>query len=300
MPGPAVHLHLVQETMEHWERTDTAPVDLDDPVVPAALRAGAVAPDMGYYPGAQPFIADLAHYLRSGELARNLMAEAFFPVEQAFVWGWVSHALGDAIFHPSVNRAAAALRDDGDTLTYADDPEAHLQIEVGLDAFFDARYGTPPLRDVLDGETGFVARGYERTYDVKIPRSVFDTAFAAGARLQGPLRAVTRLNHTAFQDRGLPPKVVSAGLAAGGLMARAVTGDSPLPGLFRGVEPSGPLLVAVETCLQDYHEAMERHRTTELAELPDFNLDTGEDGEAARHYSRTVMTEQQLNKYKGI
>lgn len=300
MPGPCVHLHLVRETVEDWERAGTAPVDLDEPGVRDALFAGAVAPDMGYYPGAQPFIADLAHYLRSGTLARNLMAEAYFPVERAFVWGWVSHILGDAFFHPAVNRAAASLRDDPGTLAYAEDPEAHLQIEVGLDAFFDARYGTPPLQDVLDGETGFMARGYQRTYDISIPRSVFDTALAAGARLQGPLRAVTRLNHAAFQARGMSPKVVAAGLAAGRLMARVVTGDSPLPGLFRGVEPNGTLLAAVETCLRGYHEAMEHHRVTELMELPDYNLDTGATGETARHYSRATMTEQQLNKYKGI
>lgn len=300
MPGPSVHLHLVQETIEYWEREGLAPVDLDEPGVRDALRAGAVAPDMGYYPGAQPFIADLAHYLRSGVLARNLMAEAFFPLEQAFVWGWVSHIVGDVCFHPAVNRAAAVLRDDPDTLTYADDPEAHLQIEVGLDAFFDARYGTPPLRDVLDGETGFVARGYRRTHDVEIPRDVFDTAFAAGARLQGPLRAVTRLNLAAFDGRGVSPRLVSAGLAAGSLVARAVAGDSPLPGLFRGVEPSGTLLAAVESCMGDYHEVMERHRATELAELPDYNLDTGETGEGARRYTRAAMTQQQLNKYKGI
>jgi hypothetical protein len=295
-----VHLHLIRETIERWDRNGTAPVDLDEAGVIAALHAGALAPDTGYYPGAQAFIADLSHYLRSGELVRNLMAEAFFPVERAFVWGWVSHVLGDVLLHPAVNRAAAELRDDPGVLSYADDPEAHMQVEVGLDAYFDARYGTPPVRDVLDGETGFVARGYHATYDVKIPRATFNTAFAAGARYQGPIRTVTRLTHTSFAQRGVGPKAAVAGLAAGGLMARAVAGDTPIPGLFRGVEPRGALLAAVEKAMDDYHQHMQRHQDTELAELPDYNLDTGESGETARQYRGAVMTEQQLNKYRGI
>lgn len=300
MPGPTLHLHLIRQTIGRWERTGSAPVDLDAPGVVDALHAGAVAPDMGYYPGAQPFIADLAHYIRAGELTRNLLAEAYFPVERGFVWGWASHVVGDALLHPSVNRAAAALRDDPGVLTYADDAEAHLQIEVGLDAFFHARYGTPSLYDVLDRETGFVTRAYERTYDVRIPRATFDAAFAAGTRLQGPLRAVTRLNHTTFAVRGVKPRVAGVGLAAGELMARAVVGSSPIPGLFRGTEPTGTLLAAVETALDNYHEHMDRHVATELTELPDYNLDTGQAGDGAREYARTVMTERQLNQYRGI
>lgn len=42
-------------------------------------------------------------------------------------------------------------------------PGAHLQIEVGLDAFFHARYGTPSLYDVVDREPGFATRAYART-----------------------------------------------------------------------------------------------------------------------------------------
>ncbi len=300
MPGPSVHLRLVRETIERWDRVGTAPVELEDPGVIDALHFGALAPDTGYYPGAQAFIADLCHYVGSGELVRALMAEAFFPVERAFVWGWLSHVIGDVLLHPAVNRAAAVLRGDPGLLTYADDPEAHLRVEVGLDAYFDARYGTPPLRDVLDGETGLMVRGYHATYGVRIPRSTFDTAFAAGARYQGPMRTVTRLTHASFTRRGVSPKVAGVGLAAGGMMVRAVAGDTPIPGLFRGVEPTGALLAAVETAMYEYHQHMERHQKTELAELPDHNLDTGETGEAGRKYRAAVMTEQQLNKYRGI
>src|SRR5262249_61645088 len=38
----------------------------------AAFLIGSVAPDMGYFPGGEKFLSDLAHYVRSGALVRAL------------------------------------------------------------------------------------------------------------------------------------------------------------------------------------------------------------------------------------
>ena len=297
MPGPSLHLQLIRETAERWQREGTAPVELASPEVVDALYLGAVAPDSGYYPGAQPFITDLAHYLHTGALTRNLLAEAYTERERAFAWGWASHVLVDALVHPAVNRAAAELRQEPGQLTYADDPEAHNQIEIGLNAFFDARFGTPTVRDVFGPETGFVRLAYLRTYDARIPRDVFATAFSAAARYDRPLRTVARLTHAAFTNRSVRSALAGAGLTAGSVLARTLVGV-PASGLFQGVEPTGALLAAVESALVDYHVHMDRHVRTELSGLPDYNLDTGAVGEAGRDYRRVAMTEQQLIKYR--
>jgi len=47
-----------------------------DPALRAAFLAGTVGPDMGMYPGGEPLFSDLAHYVRSGELARALVRAA--------------------------------------------------------------------------------------------------------------------------------------------------------------------------------------------------------------------------------
>ena len=51
--------------------------------------------------------------------------------------------------------------------------------------------------------------------------------------------------------------------------------------------------------MDDYHERMDRHVASGLTKLPDYNLDTGVAGPAAGDYRLAVMTEQQLNKYRG-
>lgn len=300
MPGPSVHLRLVRESIAHWEREGTGPVDVADPAVVDALHAGAVAPDAGYYPGAQLFIADLAHYVRTGALTRSLLEEAHSPIETAFAWGWATHVVGDVLIHPAVNRAAAELRDDPGVLTYDDDPAAHVRVEIGLDAFFHARYGTPPLRDALGGEAGFVTRAYERTYGVHIPPADFRTTFAAGLRYQRPMRVLRRLTHAAFPVRGVVRKLAGASLAVGGLFARAAASPPSVQGMFRGVPPAGSLLAAVETALFEYHVHMDRLVTTGLAALEDYDLDTGIAGADALPHRRAVMTQQQLTKHTRI
>ena len=62
---------------------DASPDDLRK--AHAYTYGGAIIQDMGYYPFGHKFVSDLAHYVRSGDLILNLLAEAtdLTPAEQA-------------------------------------------------------------------------------------------------------------------------------------------------------------------------------------------------------------------------
>src|SRR4051812_43716256 len=62
----------------------------------ACAYGGALAQDMGYYPGGSRALSDLMHYVRSGDFVRALAEEAHDPGEYAFALGALAHYLGDA------------------------------------------------------------------------------------------------------------------------------------------------------------------------------------------------------------
>src|SRR5206468_3532319 len=110
MPGCGVHFLLAARLLATWERGGGhAPFPAGDPAARNAFLDGCNAPDMGYFPGGQPLLTDFCHYLRSADLARELVGRARSPAESAFAWGWVTHVLADAAIHPLVNLAAGEL-----------------------------------------------------------------------------------------------------------------------------------------------------------------------------------------------
>lgn len=62
----------------------------EDPTVLNAFYHGGLGPDMGYFPGTDPLLADLAQYVSSEGFARNLLSRASSELERAYAWGWVS------------------------------------------------------------------------------------------------------------------------------------------------------------------------------------------------------------------
>lgn len=161
MPSVTVHLRFADQVLDHWRRrSSTAPFDADDPAAANAFRQGAMGPDLGYVPGGHRPLSDLAHCLRTGDLARALIARARSPRERAFAWGWVTHVLADTLIHPMVGCAVGELVhgtpgvfEDGDR-----QPVAHVRVEAGLDALYAHRF--PELRR-LRHEPAFDAEGID-------------------------------------------------------------------------------------------------------------------------------------------
>src|SRR5579863_8157547 len=71
----------------------------------AYAYGGAVIQDLGYYPFGSKEFSDLAHYVRSGDFVRELLAESQDANEYAFAIGALAHYSSDIAGHPAVNLA---------------------------------------------------------------------------------------------------------------------------------------------------------------------------------------------------
>jgi len=106
---------------------------------------GAIIQDMGYYPHGSFFFSNLTHYVRSGDFVVALLRDSKDLDGYAFALGALAHYAADNEGHSiGVNRAVPLLypklkRKYGDTVTYEDDPLAHVKTEFGFDVLEVAR-----------------------------------------------------------------------------------------------------------------------------------------------------------------
>ena len=104
----------------------------------AYAYGGSVIQDIGYYPFGSKYFSDLLHYVRPNEFVGALIRDSKTPDEYAFALGALAHFCGDTIGHPIINQVTAAenpplKRKFGHTVTYAEDPTAHLRTEFGFE-----------------------------------------------------------------------------------------------------------------------------------------------------------------------
>ena len=103
MPSVSLHLVLADRVLAELRRgARTAPFPPAAPECVNAFYPGALGPDLGYMPGGHRPLSELAHRVRTADLARALVETARSPVERAFSWGWVTHVLADVAVHPLV------------------------------------------------------------------------------------------------------------------------------------------------------------------------------------------------------
>src|SRR6202790_1536299 len=100
---------------------------------------GVIIQDMGYYPHGNHFFSDLTHYVRSGDFILALLRDAKDLDGYAFALGALSHYAADNDGHLiGVNQAVPVLypklrKKYGDSVTYEEDPLAHVKTEFGFD-----------------------------------------------------------------------------------------------------------------------------------------------------------------------
>jgi hypothetical protein len=104
----------------------------------AFAYGGCVLQDMGYYPHGSHYFSDLLHYVRTGDFVVNLLKDATDANEYAFALGALAHYAGDTVGHPTVNQVTAMQYPKlaakyGPTVTYDEDPTAHVRVEFGFD-----------------------------------------------------------------------------------------------------------------------------------------------------------------------
>src|SRR5271168_3667674 len=111
---------------------------------------GAIIQDMGYYPYGSHFFSDLTHYVRSADFIVALLNDAQSLSEYAFALGALAHYAADNDGHRiGTNRAVPILypklqKKYGDSVSYEDDPLAHVKTEFGFDVIEVARQRYAP------------------------------------------------------------------------------------------------------------------------------------------------------------
>lgn len=260
MPGHAVHIELAARLRGLLPEGDE---------VTNALYQGALAPDMGMFPGADHLLSDLAHYVRSGDLARSLVASAKDDVERAYSWGWVSHVLADSGLHPGINRASGYV-------SWSDSREPHLRVEFGLDfARLAEHQWLRQVRLVRMRELGFVCNAYRDTYGLELDASRLHRAHAAVTATQ---RLLFRVGPKA---QSLGPLRWLGTRFRGSVLAAVTTPIEPEPYLFEGLG----------LALEEMPSRIGALMRGELAELENLNLDTGERQDASNpDVGRTLVT----------
>jgi len=127
MPGLFSHLHFAEQ-IQKSDLLDLLDHEID------FYYFGAVYPDLGYYPGNDSFISDLAHYVGSHVIPEYLFTTAKNQSIKAFAAGWLTHIYLDIYGHPLVNQFAANHKNNGhESISYEQDIPLHIKIENGLE-----------------------------------------------------------------------------------------------------------------------------------------------------------------------
>jgi Zinc dependent phospholipase C len=138
----------------------------------AYAYGGSHIQDLGYFPLGNRLFTDLTHYVRSGDFVASSLERAGTVDEYAFALGALSHYVTDDVGHPEATNPSVAeiypkLRERyGETVTYADDPSAHITTEFRFDVLQVARRKKP--QDLV-----------EHALDFQVAQRVLDDAFHA-------------------------------------------------------------------------------------------------------------------------
>ena len=296
MPGCVVHLLIAGRMLE----TDP-PYGKD---AREAFRLGSLAPDMGYFPGGEALTSDLSHYLTSATLTRNIFSLACDDVRRQFARGWATHLLADALIHPLINRAAGELARSPILRTFADDPVAHIRVEQGLDAAVAGRLTRPPPPRVPIAKqrllTALLAEAYLLTYGVGPPCLRLASSFRAMIRFCPWLLTYGRVLGWRLQ---LTPATDHPGVAAvaGFELVRMVSWLARRTALFGLAHPLAPaewLLAETTRLIATFPERFAAFETAGFANLPEFNLDTGDVEPVQPTYPLTIRTLESLRQRK--
>ena len=145
---------------------------------------GAIIQDMGYYPHGSFFFSDLTHYVRSGDFVLTLLRDSQDLNGYAFALGALAHYAADNDGHPiGTNRAVPLLypklkKKYGDTVTYEDDPLAHVKTEFGFDVLEIAqgRYAPDNYHDFIGFgvSVSLLEQAFQETYGLDLKSVLSD------------------------------------------------------------------------------------------------------------------------------
>jgi hypothetical protein len=176
----------------------------------AYAYGGCLVQDMGYYPFGDKFFSNLVHYVRTGDFVEALIRDSSDLNEYAYALGALSHYASDNSGHPTINRVVALefpkLRKKyGDTVTYADDPKAHIRTEFGFDMVQVAknRYTSDRYHDLIGFEVAkpLLERAFFETYNLKLEDALGDVDLAIGSFRRSVSTLVPEMTRVALLSR---------------------------------------------------------------------------------------------------
>jgi hypothetical protein len=152
---------------------------------------GAIIQDMGYYPHGSHFFSDLTHYVRSGDFVLALLHDAQDLDGYAFALGALAHYAADNQGHRiGTNRAVPVLypklkRKYGDSVTYEEDPLAHVKTEFGFDVLEVAqgRFAPDSYHDFIGFGVSapLLEQAFQETYGLDLKNVFSDEDKALGS-----------------------------------------------------------------------------------------------------------------------
>ena len=176
----------------------------------AFAYGGCLVQDMGYYPFGNKFFSDLTHYVRSGDFVVNLISESSDLNEYAFALGALAHYSADNMGHPAINESVALLFPKlgakyGKTVTYADDPKAHIRTEFGFDMTQVAknRYTSDRYHDFIGFEISkpVLERAFQDTYGIPLNAVISNEDLAIGTFRRAISRVIPEMTRVALVAR---------------------------------------------------------------------------------------------------
>ena len=176
----------------------------------AYAYGGSVIQDMGYYPFGNKYFSDLTHCVRSGDFILNLLNEATDLNEYAFALGALAHYSSDNMGHPTINKVVAMefpkLRKKfGDSVTYADNPKAHIRAEFGFDVTQVAknRYTSDRYHDFIGFEISkpVLERAFQDTYGIPLGDVISKEDLAIGTFRRAISHVIPEMTRVALLAR---------------------------------------------------------------------------------------------------
>ncbi len=283
----------------------------------AYAYGGCVIQDMGYYPLGNKFFSDLVHYVRSGDFVEALLRDSQNRNEYAFALGALAHYAADNEGHRTGTNLAVPLlypklrRKYGNTVTYDEDPLAHLKTEFGFDVLQVAkgRYASDAYRDRIGFQVSkdLLARAFQETYslDLDAVLSNYDLAIASYRRGVSQLipeatkiawqtkkdeiqQGTPGITRTAFlyrvsrssYEKQWPGKYEKPGFGTRllGFLLELVPKVGPFRDLaFKIPTPDAEKLfvASFSNALKDYVQLAKQQRSSGQADLLNDNIDTG-------------------------
>jgi hypothetical protein len=289
----------------------------------AYAYGGSLIQDMGYYPRGSKYFSDLVHYVRSGEFVAALLDESTDINQYAFALGALAHYSSDNKGHPVVNQIVAIEFPKlgakyGTSVTYADDPKAHIRTEFGFDMVQVAKnrytsdryhdfigfnvsqhllekaflktYGLQ-LSDVLNDEDEAI-ESFRRAVSVFIPKL---TRAALLNRRDEMVRDTPNFSEKQFlyhlsrtnyeKDWGKGYRKPSFGIRVLAFFLRIVPKIGPASALafkIPSTQTEDMYIKSLDRTFDDYHKLLNQARDGSVS-LPDTDCDTGQPTAAAEY-----------------